>query len=297
VTAATVALAIGRMSRPGQLLLVVAVFAVGVVAGAALNGGLDRAGVAWALAALVPAAVSVHVVNEYADRDTDALTRRTAFSGGSGALGDLGLDRAVAWWAAVAAAAVAVAVAGAGLVLDVLPPVVAGLLVAGLAGGWQYSVGPLRLSRRGWGEVANALLGGLLLPVYGVAAATGRVGVVDVLVFLPFALLDFVNLLETQWPDRVADRRTGKRTLVTRVPARTVRLLTAGATVLAYATAVAVLCGLMLGGIALASLVALPLSVWAVVRIARVERPLPGVLAMLTFLLTQGAAWTALATS
>lgn len=291
------ALGVWRMSRPEQLLLVVAVFAVGVVAGTALHGGPDPVAVSWCLAALIPATVSIHVVNEYADHETDALTRRTAFSGGSGALADLGLDRTVALRAALVAAVAALAVAAAGLAASALPPVAAGLLVAGLAGGWQYSVGPLRLSRRGWGEVANALLGGLLLPVYGVAAATGRVGVVDVLVFLPFALLDFVNLLETQWPDRVADRLAGKRTLVSRVTPRTVRRLAATATVAAYGTAVAVPSGLMLAGVAVASLAALPLSVWAVVRIARVERPLPGVLAMVTFLLAQGGAWTVLATT
>lgn len=287
--------AVWRMSRPEQVLLIGVVYAVGVAAGVAVHDRLDVVAAAWGLAALVPTAVSVHVVNEYADHETDALTSRTAFSGGSGALADLGLDRRLALWAAAASAAVALAVTAVGVATGSLPAVAAALLVVGLVGGWQYSVGPLRFSRRGLGEVANAVLGGLLLPLFGVAAATGRLELVDVLLFVPFALLDFVNLLETQWPDRVADRLVGKHTLVSRVSPRTVRTLATVATVAAYGTAVVVLADLMLVAVALASLVALPLSVWALTRITRADRPLPGVLAMVTFLLSQGAAWTVVA--
>jgi hypothetical protein len=43
------------------------------------------------------------------------------------------------------------------------------------------------------------------------------------------------------------------------------------------------------------SLAALPLSAWALVRITRIESPMPTVLAMLTMLVGQGAAWTYLA--
>lgn len=287
--------ALWRMSRPEQVLLIMVVFGVGVAASAAVHGEPIWSGVLSAMAALVPTAVSVHVVNEYADHQTDALTRRTAFSGGSGALSELGLDRRVALWGAVGAAALAAAVTAVGIVTGWLPAVAAVLVMVGLVGGWQYSVGPLRLSRRGLGEVANAILGGLLLPVFGVAAATGRVEAVDLLLFVPFALLDFVNLLETQWPDRVADRLAGKRTLVSRVSPRVVRGLAVAATLLGYGLAVTLAGYLMLAALVVAALVSLPLSLWTLARLTRVEQPLPGVLAMTTFILAQGVAWTAVA--
>lgn len=295
MTAGVAARALWRMSRPEQVLLIGVVYATGVAAGAAVHDRLDVTAVLWGLAALVPTAVSVHVVNEYADRETDALTRRTAFSGGSGALADLGVHPRFALRAAVAAGALALAVTACGLTTGGLPAGASAMLVVGLVGGWQYSVGPLRFSRRGLGEVANSVLGGLLLPLFGGATATGRLEAVDVLLFVPFALLDFVNLLETQWPDRVADRLAGKHTLVSRVSPGRVRMLAVVATVVAYGTAVVVLADLMLVAVAVASLVALPLSVWALTRITRTERPLPGVLAMVTFLLAQGAAWTTVA--
>lgn len=280
-----------RMSRPEQVLLIAVVFGVGVAAGAALHDRLDVVATLWALAALVPTAVSVHVVNEYADHETDAITRRTAFSGGSGALAELGVDRRFARRVAAGAAAPALGTAVLGTVTGGLPLPASILLVVGLVGGWQYSVGPLRLSRRGLGEVANALLGGLLLPLFGIAAATGRIGVLEVLLFVPFALLDFVNLLETQWPDRVADRLTGKHTLVSRLSPAGVRGAAIGATLVAYPLAVIAAVQAMAVTVAVASLVALPVSVWALARLTRVERPLPGVLAMVLFLGSTGTAW------
>jgi 1,4-dihydroxy-2-naphthoate octaprenyltransferase len=61
------------------------------------------------------------------------------------------------------------------LATDRLPIGAGLLLMAGVVGGLAYSVAPVALMRRGAGEAVNAILGGLLLPLYGVASATGRV--------------------------------------------------------------------------------------------------------------------------
>ncbi len=298
-----------RMSRPEQVLLILVVFAVGAAAGAVRVGSVDLRAVVWAAAALVPTALSVHFVNEYADAETDAMTTRTAFSGGSGALTDLGLTRTVPGVAAVVMAAAALAVLAAGAAgaagAGAINGLVAVLLVVGLVGGWSYSVGPWPLSRHGTGEVANALLGGLLLPVFGVAAATGTVTIRDVLIFVPFALLVFVNLLETQWADRDADRITGKLTLAVRLRPPMARGVALAVTAVAYGV-IAALAVLGLGSgdeggsvpwaWAVAALPALPLSVWAAVSLAR-RPPLPAVLAIVTLLIGQGGVWVVLAAS
>ena len=44
-----------------------------------------------AVSAGVLISISIHYVNEYADVETDRITQRTAFSGGSGALPESGL--------------------------------------------------------------------------------------------------------------------------------------------------------------------------------------------------------------
>jgi hypothetical protein len=177
-----------RISRPDQVLLILAVFACGAVAGTELGPGgghahtteLVAVGVVVALVA-----VSVHAVNEFADVETDARTVRTRFSGGSGALEEHGLGASFARRLAVAAGLLAVAGALAGPATGLWSVTVTVLLLVGLVGGWQYSVPPLALSRRGGGEVTNALLGALLLPVAG-AAVVGAAVPTAAVQFLPF---------------------------------------------------------------------------------------------------------------
>lgn len=64
--------------------------------------------------------------------------------------------------------------------------------------GWQYSVEPLRFAWNGLGEATNAVLGGVVLPLYGFSVVTDRVTLDAALATVPFALVVFVNLLETQ---------------------------------------------------------------------------------------------------
>lgn len=286
------------MSRPDQLVLVAVVFAAGVAAGTAISaeaGGPASEGAGggpvWALTTLLLVAASVHVINEWADADTDAMTRRTRFSGGSGALTELGVARHVALVAAVSLAGSGVVSALVGWSLGTLPTSALALLAVGLVGGWLYSVGPFAFSRHGWGEVANAALGGLALPAYGMAVAGGAVSTSDVVVFAPFALLVFVNLLETQWPDRDADRSVGKHTLASRLSPRAVRALATAVVAGAYVLVVAMAPEPLPRVVALASLSALPLSVWGLVRLTRSREPLPGVLAMVVMIVAQGLAW------
>lgn len=78
--------AVAQMSRPEQVVLIAAVYGLGVVAASDSITDPTDGSVLIGLAAVMLTAVSVHVINEYADVETDALTRRSAFSGGSGAL-------------------------------------------------------------------------------------------------------------------------------------------------------------------------------------------------------------------
>ncbi|MFC4406200.1 prenyltransferase [Haloarchaeobius iranensis] len=203
------------MSRPSQLLLILLVYAVGVVAGTSRGGSLHLTRTTLGAVALVPLAASVHYVNEYADVETDAITERTRFSGGSGALVRTGLPAETALRAAVIALAVGTVATWGASSVGAVTARGTGLLAIVVVLGWAYSVGP-RLVARGLGEVTNALLGGLVLPLFGVAVARGPLDAAAVLAFLPFTVYVFANLLATQWPDRRADEGTGKRTLPTR---------------------------------------------------------------------------------
>jgi 1,4-dihydroxy-2-naphthoate octaprenyltransferase len=290
----TVVRALFAMSRPSQLLLIAVVYALGVAIGVARGPALDTTGAIAGLAVLLPVAASVHYANEYADYETDALTDRTPFSGGSGALQKTGLDRGLALRAAQVTLTAGTAGAVWCLLHGLTTPTLA--VLAGIAVfGWQYSVEPLALSRHGLGEVTNAALGGLLLPLYGFAVQTGSVRASVLLACLPFALLVFVNLLETQWPDREADAAVGKRTLPTRWHARRLRVAYALGALAAF-LALAALSGRVLPPlVAWASVPAVPPVAWGVVRYTRREKPFPAVVGMVVVAVGQLAAWSVVA--
>ena len=279
--------AIVRLTRPDQVLLITVVFTAGGLMGRASSGSADV--VAWALgiAAVVLVAVSVHAANEYADADTDARTTRTRFSGGSGAISAHGLARSWALRIAIVSGLAGVALSVGAAIMGLVPAAATTGILIGLVLGWEYSLPPLALARHRAGEVTNALLGGLLLPVTGAAAMGAPIGA-SAVAFVPFTLLVFVNLLETQWPDRVADRAVGKDTLTSSLSLRSLRAIAAAVAGVAYVSLL-----LLPPAVTLASLAALPLSLWGVVSMGR-RPPGPSVMAMVVSIVAQGAAWAAL---
>jgi 1,4-dihydroxy-2-naphthoate octaprenyltransferase len=282
--------ALAGASRPAQLLLIGGVYLLGVKIAAAKGAAVAVEAVVAGGLALVAVAASVHWANEYADYETDARTERTPFSGGSGALQAAGLDREVALYAGAGALAAGAALTVAFLATGRLTPSAAALLAVIAVFGWQYSVGPLRLAWRGIGELDNALLGGLVLPVYGAAAVGGPLRSVA-LASVPFLLVVFLNLLATQWPDRAADAAVGKDTLVSRLSPRLLRRLYV-AVALAAAASLALLWPAVLPTpVATASLAAAPLVVWGAAGYTERRVPLPSVAAMVVLALAQLAGW------
>ena len=286
----TVAWALFKTSRPSQLLLILAVYLFGAKIALANGATHSTTTVLWGAGAILPIAASVHYANEFADYETDALTDRTPFSGGSGALARTGLPRTVPLTAAIGSLALGAVIVAALTMADLLRlPAVAMLAVIAVFG-WQYSVGPLKLAWRGWGELDNAALGGLALPVYGGTVVGGDAGFVA-LVSIPFFLVVLLNLFATQWPDREADAEVGKRTLAVRWPASLLRkcyvAIALGAGVALLVLSVTVLPRV----VALASLLVAPLLVWGAYGYTKRHVPWPTVSAMVGLLLLQLAGW------
>jgi 1,4-dihydroxy-2-naphthoate octaprenyltransferase len=278
------------MSRPSQLALIALVYVLGTVIAVARGGDFDRFGAVVGLAILLPIAASVHYANEYADYETDEMTTRTPFSGGSGALQTTGLPRRVALRAAFAALGIGIAAAIVGCWQGMASSSL--LLLVIVAGfGWSYSLPPGAFVWRGFGEPVNAGLGGIVLPLYGFAVQTGEFALAPILACLPFALVVFVNLLETHWPDREADAAVGKSTLVVRwSPSRLRATYVLGS--LAYVGTIVTFSGRILPPqVATASLVVVPLLAWGAVRYTKRELPLPAVLAMVLLAVIQVLAW------
>ncbi|ERG88357.1 MAG: 1,4-dihydroxy-2-naphthoate octaprenyltransferase [halophilic archaeon J07HX5] len=294
-------------SRPDQLLLIGLLYTLGIgmatagspiVAGDATHlvqdGTLDTALVSQIFVGalgLIAATLAIHYANEFADADTDALTDRTPFSGGSGALVETGLPAASLRRPLAVACTLTVVVALGGVVTAGLPPDAAGLLLVALAVGVGYSLPPVALVRRGYGEPTNMLLGGLVLPVYGISVvASPRPAAA--LAVVPFTLLVGCNLLAVHWPDRNADAAVGKQTLAVRWPPARLRqafaVLAAGA---GASTAGLWLTETVPSAVAVAHLVPVPLLVWGWTTLTRDQSPLPAVAAMVVLAVTTTVAW------
>jgi 1,4-dihydroxy-2-naphthoate octaprenyltransferase len=108
-----------------------------------------------------------------------------------------------------------------GLLLLALRPSIA-LLVIGVLGvvlSLSYTAPPLKLVYRGLGELTTAIgFGPLMLLGAYVVQSGGTISTAAVIASLPVAILVALILYVNEVPDRLADARAGKRTLVVRLP-------------------------------------------------------------------------------
>jgi 1,4-dihydroxy-2-naphthoate octaprenyltransferase len=210
---------------------------------------------------LVLATLMAHYANEYADVDTDTLTRRTRYSGGSGVLPSGIIPARWALWSALIMAVLTLMVTFLSYWRGLLSSQGVLLVLMGMIGGWFYSMPPLQLERTMWGEVDNALLGGYLMPLI---AYIPQVGVADwdlFLILTPIFLAVLVNLLGVHWLDREADAQVGKNTLVVRLRDR-VPFFHLVLTVLLYTCTLALL-PLVPWQVVVAVFLTTPLAIWA----------------------------------
>jgi 1,4-dihydroxy-2-naphthoate polyprenyltransferase len=155
--------------------------------------------------------------NDVADEAGDRLsTTHTAFSGGSRVLPDGRLE-AAALVRAASAMALGMVVVSATLAFafDRTPMLLGcGAAIALLL---AYSFAPLRLSYRGFGELAQALGTGAVLPAVGYVAHAGDLTGLHVAALVPLVVLGAASNINTALPDAPADREVDKRTWPVRV--------------------------------------------------------------------------------
>lgn len=193
---------------------------------------------------------------------------RSPFSGGKRVLVDGVLTRQQTLW--VAAAGYAAGALSGLLICWLREPQVLWLGVIGMALAFFYQAPPLRLSYRGWGEVAVAVSYGPLICCGTYLVQRGDVPGAVVAASVPLGILIAAFLWINEFPDYRADRAAEKRTLVVRLGRRR------ASRVFAVVLALAFVC---LGYLPLAGV---PVGIWAgfialpaAVRAARVavDRP------------------------
>ncbi|MBW8011403.1 MAG: prenyltransferase [Chloroflexi bacterium] len=279
------------MARPSQLLAVTLVYTLGTLMAKANGYQINPLALIWGYLAIIPVSASIHYANEYADHETDALTQRTPFSGGSGVLPQTGLPPRIALTSAWVALLLGAGIAALGFFIGLLELAALVTLAFGAFFGWMYSVGPFALAWKGWGELDNALLGGVALPVYSYAVQAGQVDYFVILASIPFGTLVFINLLATTWPDRVADAAVGKRTLATRWSVKRLRRVYVFAGTGSFIAVLVMVNTIFPVEVIWGSLLALPVAVWGAYTYTQWHSPFPTVAAMAVMLLGQIAGW------
>jgi len=147
------------------------------------------------------------VADEAADRDND---EPTPFSGGSRVLVDGTISSDALRRASLLAAAAVLALAGV-MALGMARPLLFPLWVMGIALLWAYSYPPLRLSYRGYGEVAQGLGLGVVLPLIGFYTVAGSLDGLTWQALVPLFVLGFAGNINTALPDARPDASADKR--------------------------------------------------------------------------------------
>jgi 1,4-dihydroxy-2-naphthoate octaprenyltransferase len=262
---------------------------VATASGRGFNLEVNRVSLSFITTILVSA--SIHFTNEFADYETDGLTTRTLYSGGSGVLPKGMIPRNLAKKAAWASLFIGLSVQIYSILIGSHPLSALPVLLLGAAGGWMYSLPPLKLGWRGWGEVENALLGSNLLPFYGYVTTSGSFDITIMLAYLPVTLIAFVNLLAVTWPDRSSDELVGKRTLATCWPPRRLRIVYRIAVIASYTSLILLEGWILPKEIIFSSLLALPLLIWGAHTFTRNTISVATVYGMVVMMSAQTIAW------
>jgi len=257
-------------TRPAFL----SVTAVGVILGLAC-ASLAGAAIAplTAMATLIFACVAhagVNVLNDYYDAlsgTDDANTERLfPFTGGSRFIQNGVLTRRAT---ALFGYALLAAVVPAGLWLAwQAGPALILIGLAGLLVGWAYSAPPFKLASRGLGELAVAS-GWWLVVVGSALVQTGAITAAALWAGAAYALLVANLLYINQFPDAVADGLAGKRTVVVRL-GRTRAAM--GYLILALASHLILVAGVLAGALPLAALAGLLALAPALKAFSRLRR-------------------------
>ena len=279
------------IARP--LVLVPPFFSWLMGVGMAYYEGFDvqTLGVYIGLAAMLLTVASIHYVNEYADFETDELTVRTPYSGGSGAIKSGLVNRKTALTAGSITLVLGLGLGAYSLLNGNTASSAIVILVLGAFGGWMYSLRPLKLAWRGLGEIDNALLGGILLPIYGYSTAAGAVKTWVIVASIPFTLLVFANLLAVTWPDRKADRAAGKFTLATMWTPSRLKILFGAVNAAAYVILLSLNNVVVPTTVMYAGLLALPFTIHGSMYYTRNLIASSTVWAMMVMVIFQDLAW------
>ncbi|MGD8859422.1 MAG: prenyltransferase [Myxococcales bacterium] len=203
-------------AKPGSWPKLLVPFGVGQAIGAAHAGRLQAAALLWGLLFTLCGLLFIVLLNDWGDREVDALKRRMFPDGCSPkTIPDGILSARALLLSGLAAGAVALAAAwlGAGW-LD--RPLLGWAGVLGMTVFWAYTLPPLRLNYRGGGELLEMLGVGALLPWINAYGQSGQLAPQGLWVLPGLVSMSLASALASTLSDEDSDRAGGKTTAATR---------------------------------------------------------------------------------
>ena len=166
-------------------------YIVGALMARHRTGSLDVVTLVLGLATMWLLQLSTHFLNEYYDQVGDySNCHRTFFSGGSGVLAKGRLAPQLARLAGLVALSLAVLLLVAvSLTFPTFSLTTLVLFTIAAIGALGYSAPPLSFVEHGLGELYVTLIVGLLVPLFGYSAQTGKASLMFALACLPCASL------------------------------------------------------------------------------------------------------------
>jgi 1,4-dihydroxy-2-naphthoate octaprenyltransferase len=197
-------------------------FSLGALLAVAGGGSFDPARFALGYLVVLFGDLSTHYSNDYFDVEVDKYIERKKFFAGSGILVDNPGLRTLSRRISLALLAFSNILA-VGLFLFLGAPIEFFLVILGAdLVGWFYSAPPLRLTSRGFGELAVACVTGFAIPGLGYLAVRGQFDPLFLYFAIPFVMYGLMLSLSLETPDAEVDRKGGKQNLVVRKGTRNV---------------------------------------------------------------------------
>ncbi|MCW4020271.1 MAG: prenyltransferase [Candidatus Bathyarchaeota archaeon] len=191
-------------------------FSIGALLAVIEGGSFNPARVILGYLVVFFGDLSTHYSNDYFDVEIDKYIEQRKFFAGSGILVDYPKLRPLSRSIAISLIMLSnvlgsIAVLFYGVPIEFLMITIGANLV-----GWFYSAPPLRLTSRGLGEIAIALVTGLVIPSAGYLVVKGQFDPFFISLTVPFMMYGFMLSLSLEAPDIEIDRKGGRRNLAVR---------------------------------------------------------------------------------
>lgn len=161
--------------------------------------------------------IATAFANDYADADSDKNNRNfTVFSGGSRVIVNGLITKREMLIATIIAASIAIGLSIVSIAFLGGSPLTLVLCLIGLFVGVGYSVPPLKINYRGFGELFVAVMYSFFCLLFGYTTQSGYGFDIGIVYFsIPIAFSMFSTILITEFPDYESDKLANKKTILT----------------------------------------------------------------------------------